>query len=216
MMWKTVNERYVGQWVEGIQDGHGEHVWEQQRFSGTQYPRQNRFVGHFTAGQRDGYGEFFYASGAEYRGGWWKDLKHGASTFVDVDGFVTKNTYADDVCVPTEEVAFVSAGKDVYEKSAETPFHFDLTDLPGGSDPAQLKEIFVVLLRHITVLQAVYKKYSTLGLGSNRHNTCTLDRLRVSSYGRFAHSSLGTVPLIRRSYAAVDVIICGSHILCPF
>ena len=177
MMWKAADERYVGQWVEGIQDGHGEHVWEQQRFPGSQYPQQNRYVGHFSAGQRDGYGEFFYASGAEFRGGWQKDLKHGSATYIDVDGFVAKNTYVDDVCVPTEEAGSVP-GKDVYGKTAETPFHFDLTDLPGGSDPAQIKEVFVVLLRHITEIQAVYKKYSVLGLGSD-HTTCRMDRLRV-------------------------------------
>lgn len=31
MQWSTVQQRYTGQWLQGLPDGFGEHVWEQQR-----------------------------------------------------------------------------------------------------------------------------------------------------------------------------------------
>jgi hypothetical protein len=90
MNWFTSNEKYTGEWFNGVQQGNGEHTWFLRRIKGSQYPLRNRYVGSFVNGLRQGRGVFYYASGAKYDGEWLNNMKHGKGMFVFKNGMIFK------------------------------------------------------------------------------------------------------------------------------
>lgn len=44
MKWVSLREEYNGDWIGGLQQGYGEHIWHQKRIVGSQYPLSNRLV----------------------------------------------------------------------------------------------------------------------------------------------------------------------------
>ena len=90
MHWFDRGEEYEGEWVKGIQNGNGKHVWYSKRVTVSQYPIRNEYEGNFIDGQRHGFGVFRYASGAKYSGYWKKNLKSGKGEFMFKNGSIFK------------------------------------------------------------------------------------------------------------------------------
>ena len=93
MHWFDRGEEYDGDWVEGVQNGHGKHTWYSKRVTVSQYPIRNEYEGNFVNGERHGYGVFCYASGAKYSGYWDKNVKSGRGEFLFKSGSVFKGLY---------------------------------------------------------------------------------------------------------------------------
>lgn len=84
----TTNERYEGQWENGVQHGRGEHSWYLKRVPGSQYPLRNYYVGEWVSGLRHGHGTFYYATGARYVGEWMNNMKHGHGKYIFKNGLL--------------------------------------------------------------------------------------------------------------------------------
>ena len=90
MHWLDRGEEYLGQWVMGVQNGNGKHIWYSKRVAVSQYPIRNEYEGSFLNGQRHGFGVFRYASGARYSGYWDKNVKSGKGEFMFKNGSIFK------------------------------------------------------------------------------------------------------------------------------
>lgn len=91
--WITRNEKYTGEWKDGLPHGYGIHIWLDNK--GNKQLR-NRYVGQWAFGKRNGQGEFYYANGSKYKGEWLNDLKEGMGMMIFEDGSVYTGPFEKD------------------------------------------------------------------------------------------------------------------------
>ncbi|CAI9535513.1 unnamed protein product, partial [Staurois parvus] len=190
MRWIISNEEYIGQWENGIQNGHGTHTWFLKRVPGSQYSLRNEYVGNFVNGQRQGHGQYFYANGAMYDGEWQNNNKHGMGKFVFKNGRIYVGEFVNDQIseypnfkydrVNTPDLSGIrtqspgGAGTlNTFPTNSGIPslagsyIELDITSLlntfPENERLEELKQVEYGILRNLTVLKKTYKYYSSLG-----------------------------------------------------
>ena len=84
MLWKHLNEKYIGHWINGYQDGKGIQTWNEKKAEGKFI--QTRYVGEFYKGKRKGFGIAYYSNGSYYIGTWNNNKKDGFGCFTYKDG----------------------------------------------------------------------------------------------------------------------------------
>lgn len=94
MFWRSLNEKYIGQWSNNLQNGFGTHLLLEERGEGKFL--RNRYEGFWVNGCREGFGNFYYANGTKYEGEWQKNLKHGFARFIEDNGDMKYCVFVDD------------------------------------------------------------------------------------------------------------------------
>lgn len=74
----TNGDYYVGDWINGKQDGQGTF----------QFASKSKYTGQFKDGVRSGIGTYEWNTGQKYSGQWQNDLRHGEGTYYESDGTV--------------------------------------------------------------------------------------------------------------------------------
>jgi hypothetical protein len=91
MIWYDTFEKYVGQWIDGLQNGKGIQIWYESK--GEFKYLRNRYIGEWRHGLRHGYGVFLYSNGSKYEGMWENNSKNGFGIFTNQDGIQTIGLY---------------------------------------------------------------------------------------------------------------------------
>ena len=84
MIWNDLFEKYVGEWNNNLQEGHGIHMWYEPK--GEIKSLRNRYIGEWINGIRNGYGVYIYSNGSWYEGMWENNCKEGFGIFTFLDG----------------------------------------------------------------------------------------------------------------------------------
>eukprot|EP00118_Oscarella_pearsei_P008945 m.48715 g.48715 ORF g.48715 m.48715 type:complete len:512 (+) comp33913_c0_seq8:81-1616(+) len=200
MWWKDQKEKYVGDWLGGIQNGQGEHIWYQRRSAGSQYTVQNRYSGQCWNALRDGYGVFDYATGARYEGQWRQNVKDGCGKFTFQNGATFEGQFKNDSMGEGTLLEAIEA-----QERAQTPLLSLMGDVRPGSrgqlidmqsqnvltlqisdivddDIAceeELKQLHYAILQSIGQLRKIYSFYSSLGHAADDNNTFVLNRFQL-------------------------------------
>lgn len=145
MLWRDVDEVYLGDWLNNAPHGEGEHIW------GTGEPRSlqkqicNVYRGEWFNGLRNGRGSFFYSNGSQYTGQWKGNKKHGAGVLMHYDGHITFAAFSDDQLLLSE------------------------------SSPVPVRETEDVNPQVRLNLSDIYAMYPPAGNGSNGSNTASVN-----------------------------------------
>ena len=101
------------------------------------------------------------ADGAQYRGQWQDNVKHGYGLYVFADGTVYDGPFEHDHMVEFDRERGAAPGG----------IRLDVSDLPGVT-PADEAEIVNVILRHITYLKVRLRQcvFGREGVGRELHN----------------------------------------------
>uniref|UniRef100_A0A4W4FA68 Radial spoke head 10 homolog B n=1 Tax=Electrophorus electricus TaxID=8005 RepID=A0A4W4FA68_ELEEL len=195
MRWINLGQQYSGQWVNGVQHGHGKHTWILRRVSGSQYPLRNEYKGEFVQGMRHGNGSFFYASGAEYSGDWKRNKKHGQGKFIFKNGHIYEGEFIDDRMADggrTQQSLFMntrtvldnysskqlSGSTSILGSDMVLNIQTLLKQMPESRRDRELRQVEFAIMRHATLLRALYSLYSGLGHNHSPDNTFLLTRLQ--------------------------------------
>ncbi|XP_038047444.1 radial spoke head 10 homolog B-like [Patiria miniata] len=207
MRWVDLDQSFNGQWVNGVQNGHGEHTWYLRRLPGSQYPLRNQYIGDFHQGLRHGYGVFLYANGAKFEGEWVENKKCGRGLFTFKNGRIFEGVFVDDRMA--EYPAFSMDGNNTPDISnirtrTPDPSGPGLGDITSRSDASrntlgpsltleldhllndfsendreeEIRQVMFVVLRHITTFKKVYNFYGSLGHDASPDNTFIMTRLQ--------------------------------------
>jgi len=84
------NGEYSGEWIDGKQEGHGIHTWN----------NGDKYEGSWLAGKKNGTGTFTWADGVKFEGNWESDKRSGPGRVTDKSGIVVKqgNWYNNEYC----------------------------------------------------------------------------------------------------------------------
>uniref|UniRef100_A0A8C5PUZ8 Uncharacterized protein n=1 Tax=Leptobrachium leishanense TaxID=445787 RepID=A0A8C5PUZ8_9ANUR len=220
MKWLSSNEEYSGQWLNGIQNGHGTHTWFIKRVPGSQYSLRNKYVGNFVNGQRQGHGLFYYANGAMYDGEWKNNKKHGMGKFIFKNGKIYVGEFVEDqiaefpnfkydrVNTPDlsgirtrsprgEEKLSISRSSPAVPSLSGSYIELDISSLlnmfPENEQEEELKQVEYRILRNLTELRKIYKFYSSLGSQNASDNAFVMTKLQFWRFlkdCRFHHHNL--------------------------
>ena len=72
---RDIEERYEGQWSNGLQHGKGTHVWLKEQSEASPFRMQEQYKGEWKQGLRHGFGIFMYANASWYEGEWQENQK---------------------------------------------------------------------------------------------------------------------------------------------
>jgi hypothetical protein len=109
MIWYDSFEKYVGQWIDCLQNGKGIQIWYESK--GEFKFLRNRYIGEWRHGQRHGYGVFLYSNGSKYEGMWENNSKNGFGIFTNQDGTQTVGFYKYDRFVEAVQLNVVRTEK---------------------------------------------------------------------------------------------------------
>ncbi|KAK7919824.1 hypothetical protein WMY93_011108 [Mugilogobius chulae] len=178
MQWFLNGQQYEGTWYNGIQHGYGKHTWILTREDGSRYSQSNQYVGDFVNGKRHGQGTFYYADGAGIFT--FKNGKIFQGEFVNDQMIQLKNDKPLPLLVIIICVSCAASDSSSF-LGPDMTLNIDavLECIPEKRRAAELKEVELVVLRHITELRSIYSFYSRLGHAPSPDNTFMLSQMQL-------------------------------------
>jgi hypothetical protein len=166
------NEKYEGDWLNGLQHGNGVHI-----FFNIKQGTCNYYEGEFHEGLRSGYGTFYYADGSKYEGEWRDNVKHGIGEYSFANGTIQRGVFENDKIISIVEIEGQTRSDDAQDSTTTIPEKLtnearSMTNIPlyiedlvlhsGHVD--DVMQIQHVVARQAPKLRQIFQYYSKFGL----------------------------------------------------
>ena len=169
MVWKDVDEMYLGEWENDLPHGYGEHIWaESSAKPSLKRCMCNLYRGEWSNGHRAGVGTFFYSDGSQYTGEWLNNQKDGSGVFCYPEGRLHYGFYAADRMLLTD-------AKPKETEAVSTQVKLYIGDVLNAACPGDVeyevsatKTIERLILRYNSTIRQIHKRYVDFGNSKKR------------------------------------------------